>query len=519
LCFDGYREDIIGFANDVLGYVQCRTIEALEREVERQKAIDSREPPRVLWPKQIEILEAICSHPRVAVRSGQKVSKSFTAAIAALWFYCCFPEARVLITAKTARQVDGIIWREVRKLRTRAKLPIAGNMGSLARTGLKSDAFCEITGFTARETEAAAGVSGAYIMYLADESSGIDDRLFEAFDGNTSGSVVSRIVMFSNPTRTSGEFFEAFHKKSESYFGIQVSSEETPNAVTGKNLIPGLATRAWIERRRAEYGEDSPFFMVRVKGEFVQNEQDRIISLHEIQLAEERWDEAVAEGRLHIGVDPAGPGQGGDDSVFVVRRGKKVIAIHSFNGLSADAHLAQLLGLIQEHGKLREIPVVVLDALGDVGKSVGEVLDEAKSRRGVKVFDLAKIRASDNAIRSPQVYGKIRDELWANLAKWLRNDGAIPQDARLAKELHAPEWVGQVDGCSKATPKDELRKLLDGSPDRADALALAVWDPVAFREDRAELPKPANVQRREIEAHNARNGAFDPYAAEEAFRQ
>jgi hypothetical protein len=47
------------------------------------------------------------------------------------------------------------------------------------------------------------------------------------------------------------------------------------------------------------------------------------------------------------------------------------------------------------------------------------------------------------------------------------------------KELHAPEWIPQVTGRLKATGKDELRKALGRSPDRADAVALAVWEPMA----------------------------------------
>src|SRR5215831_7226662 len=71
------------------------------------------------WSRQVDILEAIRDHDRVAVCSGHKVSKSHSAAGIALWFYCSFKDARVVLTSTTARQVDQILWRELRMLRAR----------------------------------------------------------------------------------------------------------------------------------------------------------------------------------------------------------------------------------------------------------------------------------------------------------------------------------------------------------------------------------------------------------------
>ena len=75
--------------------------------------------------------------------------------------------------------------------------------------------------------------------------------------------------MFSNPTQTSGEFYESHSRdKAALYKQIVISSEETPNAIEGRIVIPGLASRAWIEQKREEWGEESGLYKVRVKGEF-----------------------------------------------------------------------------------------------------------------------------------------------------------------------------------------------------------------------------------------------------------
>lgn len=74
------------------------------------------------WEKQLEIIEAVRDYDRVAVASGHKVSKSHTAAGLALWFYCSWPDARAIMTSTTSRQVDQILWRELRMMRARRPL-------------------------------------------------------------------------------------------------------------------------------------------------------------------------------------------------------------------------------------------------------------------------------------------------------------------------------------------------------------------------------------------------------------
>lgn len=501
-----YQKDPQGFAADILG-------------------ID-------LWSKQLEILEAARDFLRVSVRSGHKCGKSTTAAVLALWFYFCFDDARVVLSSVTSRQVDQILWREVRKLRSRSKEHIKGEMHELARSGLKADAdlgdFREIVGFTAREAEAVAGISGANLLYLLDEASGIPEEIFEAIEGNRAGG--ARLVMFSNPTRTEGEFYRSHTEKEIRdgndrgfYKTVHVSSEHTPNVIEGRNVIPGLATREWVEEKLLEWGEDSPLFKVRVRGEFVVGEDGKILSLHAITLAEERWRDAwevdgegkpdrlpfdASDGRLVIGVDPSGPGLAGDESGFAARRGKKIGRLFVRRGLSHDGHVAEARGLVRELRAHGEIPVVIVDREGPDGYAIFRLLLEI-AEKNPNELRVVGLRASDKAHRQPDIYDRARDELWANLAAWVKDGGAIPVDAKLGAELHAPEWLPLVNGRLKVTPKDELRKVLGRSPDRAEAVALAAWEPttwdaaaVAGRRIEAPAPAPAPERR----------PALDPYA-------
>lgn len=468
------------------------------------------------WFKQVEIIDAVRDNTRVAVKSGHKVSKSHTAAGLALWFYCSFDDARVIMSSTTARQVDQILWRELRMMKARGgrcvncpktvpvpcvhSAMIDGEIGDLARTGLKSIDFREIVGFTAKEAEAVAGISGANLLYILDEASGISDEIFEAIEGNRAGG--ARIVMFSNPTRTTGEFFDAFYAKSQFYKTITVSSEETPNVVEGRIVIPGLATREWIEEKKQEWGEESPLYKVRIKGEFALKEDGKVFSIHTISEAETRWSETAGEGRLFVGLDPAGPQGFGDESVFAVRRGLKHMAFFPFRGLTEEGHLAQLMGILRQYRVSREVPVVVLDREGSVGASTyGYLRNYAELHRDA--FELIAVRASDGAIRQPQIYARMRDELTANLESWIREGGAIIEDTKLEAEMHEFEWRQQQNGRLKVTPKDDIKKKLGRSPDRYDALALSVWEPLSVRD---HAPK---------DVEEGGNKSADPYEPED----
>lgn len=518
---DRYADDPVGFAREILGV----------------------EP----WEKQIEILEAARDYERVTVRSGHKIGKSHTAAILSFWFYCTRLDARVVMTSTTARQVDEILWREIRKMRAQAgtcleckraaakmtpaersrlarpcphSALVDGKIGDQARTGLRAEDLRQIVGFTARDAESVAGISGANILYICDEASGIPDAIFAAIEGNRAGG--GRIVLISNPTRTEGEFFHSHTDKAQRidsngktigfYKAIQVSSEDTPNAKSGKRLIPGLATREYIEEKRAEWGEESALYKVRIKGEFVLNEEGKIISLHAVTVAERAWEETEADGRLYIGLDPAGPGDGGDETAFAVRRGLKVTRLEARRGLTEDAIVRELLRILRDERKVREIPpVVVVDREGKIGADLYFRLRAISSgiRDDMKRFEVVGVRASDRASREPQIYDRTRDELWANLARWMRDGGAIPEDAKLARELTAPEWKSTLAGKLKATPKDELKRVLDRSPDRADAVALSVWEVAAMRVDRhREDDADTDDEDEDLDVHG-----FDPYAA------
>jgi phage terminase large subunit len=509
---DRYKNDPVGFAKDILGVGT--------------------------WARQEDLLEAVRDHDRVAVSAGRKVSKSFSIAILALWWICTREDSLVVLSSTTARQVDEILWTELRRIWSRSgrclrckqenypETPcphshvIGGKCGDLARTGLTAG-FRRIYGFTARETEAVAGVSGRNLFYIIDEASGVSDAIFDAIFGNLAASG-AKLLLCSNPTQCDGEFYRAFHDNSVHWKTLTISSEESPNVVAGKEIIPGLASKSWIDRMGDMWGVDSAKYIINVLGKFVYKDEGKIFSIHDLQMSTERWyeDEGLGDtGRLIIGVDCAGSSGLGDESVFAIRKGKKILSLIPVRGLTPEGHLANILGIIREKRRPQEdLPIVCLDREGPIGGEIwGVVKAYAESNPGIMA--VIGFRSSDKAHRQPQYFDRARDELFANLSDWVKKDGGcLPPDEMLQKDLHSLEWKETVTGRQKITPKDEIKKLLGRSPDRGDAVALACWPSeyqiLALGDNShkalmTQAPEKAS-SRRELDPYgNSR--ALDPY--------
>lgn len=427
-----------------------------------------------LWSRQEEILCAAYESPRVAVRSGHKIGKSTSAVALGLWFTSdpvARPGARVVMTSSSARQVRTILWRELRRLYRPVRERIGGELHKVPDAGLVWDDGREILGFSTDEPEKMAGVSGAHVLFIVDEASGVPEEIFEAIEGNRAGG--ARLVLFSNPTRTSGTFFDAFNSKRQFWRGLKVSSEEAA-AVTPP--IPGLATRAWVQEKAEEWGRESPIFQVRCGGNFPEQGECAVIALAAVEAARERHDarETDANGTLDVGVDVARFGD--DETVVALRRGAHAFPLRTIvNGDGPDT-AGRVLEAVAKARRGDEPVRINVDVIG-VGASVFDAL----WRTAPKGIEVVAVNVAENATsRGPdgeEKYARLRDQLWFSLRDWLREGGELPDDGKLEAELLAPEYAFDSRGRYVVESKDETKKKLGRSPDRADALALAVYAP------------------------------------------
>jgi hypothetical protein len=162
-------------------------------------------------------------------------------------------------------------------------------------------------------------------------------------------------------------------------------------------------------------------------------------------------------------------GRTGDDpSVLCPVRGKHALPMFETRGREGD----EVAGWVLSHVRTlrrdaKEVPEVRIDVIG-VGASV---YDHLKHSREVKAIAV-------NVSASPadgEHYARLRDEVWFQGAAWLRDGGTIPPDDReLQGELTAARYGFDGKGRYVVESKDEMKKRLKRSPNRADALNLAV---------------------------------------------
>lgn len=485
--FAQYRDNPVGFFREVLGVEPWG----------RHAGLPADEA------SQIDILEAVRDNPLTAVRSGHKIGKSASAAGLGLWWVLTRVGGKTIITAPSEGQVKDLVWQDVSLLhaghhpgqagKTLPRLP--GTVNLDPATGYRLGPNWGIYGKVANTKERMAGPAGADVLWIVDEASGYPEDLFEAIFGSMAGSV--HCVMFGNPTRTSGTFFDAFHDKREAWKGLHTSSLSTPNFHGEK--IPGLADPHWHETVAKVLwgGPGSPLYDIRVLGNFPGQASKAIVGLALLEAARARWAETPPEGRLEIGVDVARE-LDGDETITAARRGRKVIDLRP---VPLDPRLVNAsppiplghqaaLGVVRvarelcardAAGRPIERPRIKVDAIGNGTACLDYLL-----AHHAQEFEIVAVVVSKSADKTLMLapgrsaydhYLNLRAQVVFGVKLWLESGGAVPRDEKLAAELVAPTWHDAAGGKLAVEGKDEIKKRLKRSPDRADALALSVYKP------------------------------------------
>lgn len=466
-----------------------------------------------LLREQEDVLIALDQpNARVSWTGSHKLGKDFSAAAFVWYFVCTYPGARVQITAPSDKQVNEITWREIKMRARTARVPVCDplDMGDLARTGYVATDFREIKGHTSKTAEAVAGISGPHVLYVVTEASGMADAVMNAIEGNLAGRD-ARILLLFNPTKSSGYAFDTHHEPADrepkQWKTFQYSAELIAAAQEREGVeLPGLATRRWIANRLEAWGKDDSRYKVRVLGEFVESEEDKVFSLELVTEAQRRWESTpiAPSDPLHVGIDPA---YGGRDEIAVaLRRGRKILAVRRFQEPNTARAAEVIAGYIGAELRPHEDGCVVrVDRGGENGWKFVRCVSAAMrdldplgqriSVRGVSFGD---------PVRRAAQFVRFRDELWFTLREWMRDGGAIPSDDKLEDDVLAPKLTQHDNGKVSVEPKESIKKRLGRSTDSADACILSVWSHADTRDEQGPEPPelPASVSDSHTPAGN-----------------
>lgn len=390
---------------------------------------------------------------RVAIASGHGIGKTTIVAWIVNWIMSTRPGAIGTVTANTFPQLQAKTWAAILAWTRRC---ITAHWFTISSTRLAyrespESWFC--TPQTCREenSEAFAGQHAATSssFYMFDEASSIPEKIFEVAEGGlTDGEPM--IFLFGNPTRSQGKFHRVCFG-SERNRWLHRSIDSRDSSMTNKQQIA-----EWAH----DYGEDSDFFRVRVKGLPPAASDLQFIDSNRVQEAQRRDAVSFPDDPLIVGVDVA---RGGNDwNVIRFRKGfdaRTIPAIRIPGEETRDTMrlVTVLCDVIEKHRP----HYVFVDGTG-IG---GPIVDRMKQLGHRCVHEV------QFAWKAPdEHYANMRAWMWWRMKEWLLK-GAIPKDERLETDLTAPGYVHDKQGRVLLEAKEDMKKRGLDSPDDADALA------------------------------------------------
>lgn len=453
-CRDCYRVTVRMPADFLLFYVK--------RKEERRKPCEARYLSR--WIERIEPAgecEMRCitvAHPSHCFLFNDFVvtHNSTCASWAMIWYLLTRLPVKIVVTSQSAGQLWDALFAELKtwisRLPPEYRALLKVGSDRVEFSGAPDEGFISARTSRPENPEALAGIHARNVMIVADEASGIPEPIFEAAYGSMTGERAVTILL-GNPIRTSGFFYDVFHKLADRWYTLRVS------CLDSKRAQPEYAADI-----AARYGEDSNVYRVRVLGEFPKADDDTVIPLELVEAAARRDVDASPTAPVLWGLDVA---RFGDDSTALVKRKANIVPEKPKVWRSLD--LMRTAGIVAaefETTPAGDRPVEILvDAIG-VGAGVADRLRELKlPARGVNVSELPAIGGT---------YINLRAELWFKAKAWFaKQDCRIPADDRLVNELAVVRYAFQESsGKMKIEPKDEMKRRGLASPDVADAFCL-----------------------------------------------
>lgn len=427
-----------------------------------------------LWSKQREILRALVTHKKVAVKTCHSIGKSFSAALAmAWWIDTRGSDAIVISSAPTYAQVNGILWQELRRFHTQSNLP--GRITQDARwqmeigEGSRTADVLVGQGRKPADTNVSAfqGIhrTGGVLVVL-DESGGVPESLVTGAETITTAPH-DRQLLIGNPDDPVTEFGRIFREKPEDWYLITVSAFDTPN-FTGEwvpeYLAASLPQPAWVESRRKDWGEDSPRYKSKVLAEFPESSDDSLFNRSLVEAAAKNTDITKNETAQPVmGVDVAR--YGSDRNTAFVRYGNYVEFMDSWVGMDLVETAEHITSLARSIG-CREVRV---DAVG-IGAGVVDML--ARMLPEAEIYGMNGSESSPDRSKWYNAraywYDKLREQVHAG-------DLKIPEHNTLIDEFGVIKYSFRGSSIIIES-KEDMRKRGIKSPDFLDAVVYACAD-------------------------------------------
>ena len=501
-----YRNDPVGFVRDVLGEAG------------------------IPYSKQIEMLEAMIDRRRVSVVGANGSGKDWTAARAVLWWMETQENPKAVVTGPTQRQVEDVVWHEMREAYAVAPERLGGKMlaskyrldDNRFAIGFSTNKACNIQGFHAQN-----------LLVVVTEAHAMPQDQMDAIKRLHP----TRLLLVGNAMSLDGEFHDSHHAKRHIYRRIKISAYDTPNFTGENGGVPAAITPEDVEELALDWSEDHPFYASAVLAEFPDAQEDSLVGREAVEAAMRRGEAAMQRGEA----DRASAGEEDPASVVPAEAGTSQPGVaddcHSERSAAEPRNLSGADAAVDERSPRDVSAPLNMTPLDPrlpvyIGVDVGRFGFDKSAicvRQGERVFDLRSFAKMDTmrlvheVLRTIEewkaeavfvdeggvgggvvdrlrelgapVYGvhfggraphrtrffNMRSEFFWEL-RMLLNDGllALPRDEELAGQLISLRYDVSSSGQVRLQGKKEMRKRGLPSPDKADALALAFLVPPSF---------------------------------------
>lgn len=383
---------------------------------------------------------------KVTWQTANGVGKTATFAVALLWFLDCFPGGVVITTAGTWAQVEHQLWREIAKWKAGGDLE-----GTLLSHRLDIAPDWYALGLSTNQPENFEGHHGKYMMLMYDEAKAIKKDIFQAGRRMLQSSKMWWWLIASTPGNPTGGYYE--HTQKSDWTHLRLSAYESANC----NLddIVGNATAL---------GEDSPLFRSMVCGQFYESVQNALINREQAELCKPLLTEGD-ETDISIGCDVARFGP--DRTVMMVLKGGNIVETVTRRKWDTQATAGDLIRLRDKYSSDDITPNLVVDDTG-LGGGVTDALRTQDANMIAINFGASApdIESAKHCIRMREfLYWQGKGAIEQRLV------GGLPQS--LIEELCAHEYRYLPSQKILLSKKEEVKAVLERSPDEADAFCLA----------------------------------------------
>lgn len=406
-----------------------------------------------------EAKEAAGTAIKLAVASGHGIGKTCLVAWIILWFVSCFEMGQTVVTANTKTQLLTKTWRELAKWH---RLAINSHWFEWTATQFKHRLFpdtwfASAIPWSEHNSEAFAGTHEKFVLMLFDEAASIANIIWEVAEGAmTTPNAVW--IAFGNPTRNTGAFAECFGRQKHRWRTWQIDSRKAK-----------MANKAQIQQWIDDYGEDSDFVRVRVRGVFPRAGSLQLISSEAVLQAMQRQLKPSEFHAKVIGLDVARHGD--DQSCIIKRQGMWTSKARRFR----IPDLMLLASVFAEEINDWQPDAVFVDVTG-MGWGVYDRL-----RQLCNPDILYPVQVGEQAIEPTRFFNR-RAEVWWRMRDWISEGGMLEDDPEMESDLTGPEYGYAERERIQLEKKEDMKARGLASPDAGDALALTFTTTVQPKE-------------------------------------